>query len=298
MDRSRRNLLDLGQRRWSRGWHAFGRATSTQPSSGAVVGAALDVVPGERLAVAVGGHGGDSQASGPGAGGVNGGAPGGWGYNGPGSGGGGASDVRRGDDLSGRIVVAGGGGGHSGGVAPFGRGGDGGHVGEPGERGTPLGVPGGGGGGQDAGGAPGDSGGPQGVAWPTAQPGTLGAGGAGSGGPARSLPPSGENAYGGGGGGGGLFGGGGGAAYWLLDDGGNAAGGGGGSSLVPAGGTVTDGANEGDGRVTITYDPAAQRPDCGLAPPAPRARGSGRSASHPRLHRLNRPGSAARPAVP
>ena len=90
------------------------RATLTQPSSGAVVGAALDVVPGERLAVAVGGRGGDSHASGPGAGGVNGGAPGGWGYNGPGSGGGGASDVRRGDDLSGRIVVAGGGGGHSG----------------------------------------------------------------------------------------------------------------------------------------------------------------------------------------
>jgi hypothetical protein len=54
-----------------------------------------------------------------------------------------------------------------------------------------------------------------------------------------------------GGGGGGLVGGGGGGGGHQVFAG---SGGGGGSSLTPAGGTLTDGVNTGDGQVTISYN--------------------------------------------
>jgi hypothetical protein len=219
----------------------------------------------------------------PGPGGFNGGGEGGFNSSPDedfpvgGGGGGGASDVRRGGNgLSNRAVVAGGGGG--GGVGdgdaptPGGDGGDGGGAtGEDGQTAVnpdpppdPPGSQGGEGGTQAVGGGGGAGGSP-------GEDGIDGEGGDGA--------PGDEEA--GGGGGGGLFGGGGGAgdfdeeidaaegaplsfgggksvragANGLASEAGG--GGGGGSGFGPAGVAFETGVREGDGVVTITYDPAA-----------------------------------------
>ncbi len=227
-----------------------GRATAIVP-----------VTPGETLVVRVGGRGTDSdipngtvaEADGDvsvadvtvavfGPGGFNGGGDGGDTSDDAGAGGGGGSDVRQGGDaLENRVVVAGGGGGGGGtdnepGIGDGGAGG--GTEGEPGED-SWLGSIGGGGGTQDAGGAGGTTD-------ATAGDGDLGVGGIGGVGEFDND--------GGGGGGGGYYGGGGGAGdTGSTDDGG---GGGGGSGFGPAGVAFETGAQEGDGFVTITYNPA------------------------------------------
>lgn len=176
----------------------FGNFANRIPGAGALVTADIPVMPGGTLTVLVAGNGGIGTA----------------GFNGGGSvstfgsptGGGGASDVREiADDLSSRVLVAGGGGGISG----FASGGDAGSdalnaggCGQPGATAGTLIAGGTGGGGCD-----GTSG----------ADGTVGAGGNGG------ERESGNN--GGGGGGGGLYGGGGGGAY---------GGGAGGSSYVTA----------------------------------------------------------------
>jgi Glycine rich protein len=251
---------------------AYGAAGGDFPSSeegdevaggqGGRATATLAVTPGEVLQVNVGGRGDDAPneeivppapAAGPGesvrfgngnpgaAGGFNGGGDGGADENDdPAAGGGGGSDVRQGGfDLVNRAVVAGGGGG-AGGNDDAGAGGDGG--GSTGDDGSPGGIPpnvaGGDGGTQSSGG---EGGGGNAVA---GTPGQGGQGGSATDG-------------GGGGGGGGLFGGGGGAAdaTEAEDDGGG--GGGGGSGVGPAGVAFETGVREGDGVVTITYDPDA-----------------------------------------
>jgi hypothetical protein len=257
-----------------------GRATAT-----------LAVTPGETLQVNVGGRGGDAQApataaagsepegpgksvrsgaisGAPGTGGFNGGADGGTGI-GPGGGGGGASDVRQsGTALPNRVVVAGGAGGGGGGgeveTPPESQGGaGGGGTGVDGKAGgtgpddsdsNP--TPGGKGGTQGAGGDGGSNESASGVG------GSTGSGGIGG------APNRGGNDAGGGGGGG-LFGGGGGAGELkpvalqvATDDGG---GGGGGSGFGPTGVTFETGVREGDGVLTITFDPDAG----GCPAPAP-----------------------------
>jgi hypothetical protein len=234
--------------------------------------AAVEVTPGETLLVFVGGQGEPPVVTpeaadvadlpdGPGAsvrfgvdmggaGGFNGGGEGaGPGHDTPGGGGGGASDVRQGGgDLSNRVVVAGGGGGGGGaddGDPGSGNGGAGG--GETGGDGSPgtgddTPTPGGEGGTQTEGGA----GGALGAA--SGEIGSLGQGGAG--GESTDGPND-----GGGGGGGGLFGGGGGAGDDNETD--DAGGGGGGSGFGPADVEFETGVREGDGVVTITFDPDA-----------------------------------------
>jgi hypothetical protein len=183
---------------------------------GGYVKAELDVTPGTKLHVFVGGKGRIEGGAG-----YNGGGPGGqWA-----GGGGGASDVRLGGkDLIDRVLVAGGGGGGQCGYPDHGAGGDGGGlVGEPGMVGQIEWSPGGGGT-QEAGGSAGD---------PPAEPGSFGQGG----GPGAAYHVA--------GGGGGWYGGGG--AY--------AAGGGGGSSFIGAaeGATTDAGVRVGDGRARITW---------------------------------------------
>ena len=173
----------------------------------------LPTLAGVTLSINVGGVG----ASG-GAGGWNGGGAGGM-Y---GAGGGGGSDVRIGDMLFGRILVAGGGGGGNCGCPDHGTGGAGGGLdGDPGISNQGLPAPGGGT--QNEGGAPGDN----------ATPGTLGIGGTAV-----------SDAYHVAGGGGGYYGGGGGFAT----------GAGGGSSYY---GTAVDpettaAVQPGDGQIIIT----------------------------------------------
>ena len=237
-----------------------GRATATIP-----------VTPGETLIVRVGGRGDDApfptvdalgdagrdRAAAPDVGvaefangGFNGGGDSADGLSTPAAGGGGGSDVRQGGDaLEHRVVVAGGGGGSGGtddGAGSGGAGGAGG--GEEGDAGQDsyAGTVGGGGGTQTAGGdaGTGDA---------TATAGELGQGGQGGAGT--------HNNDGGGGGGGGYFGGGGGSGDITNDDGG---GGGGGSGFGPADVAFESGVQEGDGFVSITYDPEAQ--SCPVSP--------------------------------
>jgi hypothetical protein len=237
-------------------------AAGSKSARGGLVKATILVMPGESLAVFVGG-----QPNGM-AGGFNGGADGGIGgaqrpLNG--YGGGGASDVRqRGNAMNDRVVVAGGGGGN--GAHRGGNGGSGG--GSPGDRGRPgfcdqrllgKGCAGGGGGGgsQSQGGA----GGKLGEACCSGYLGATGADG-GLGGGAGGGGCSGCYGAGGGGGGGGYYGGGGGGSggsdgplkgKWAAGGGG----GGGGSGFAEASATdVTDisgGGGAGPSRVVISW---------------------------------------------
>jgi hypothetical protein len=176
--------------------------------------AIVQVTPGEKLAVFVGGTG-TAQSGTGGVGGFNGGAGGGCcGYSA--CGGGGASDVRQGgDSLKDRIVIAGGGGGNGcdfyyGSLGGSGGGRDGGAgYGGGGGAGYGNGGGAGGGGGGSRRGSPGSSG-------------SLGAGGAGGSG----------GYYGGGGGGGGYYGGGGGGGGGYSTGRGPGGGGGGGSGYI------------------------------------------------------------------
>ncbi len=250
-----------------------GRATAT-----------IEVTPGESLVVRVGGQGGDavegtddSPAEGTpglgGEGGFNGGASAADGLGTGGGGGGGASDVRQGGDaLANRVVVAGGGGGSGGDGAgkgaDTGGGGDGGGTSGTDGANSDFGSDGGDGGTQSAGGAGGTTD-------PTAGDGTDGAGGVGGAGN--------NNDEGGGGGGGGWFGGGGGSgdinfvqppagpqdeatgdAEGLSNEDGG--GGGGGSGFGPAGVAFETGVQDGDGTLTITYDPETDSCDPDVEP--------------------------------
>ena len=250
MPRSRRGGRGLRRPRGSRR-HPRPRHTTDGDASGR---------PGRDALVYVGGQGGTAEGATRGRGGWNGGGDGGAAVEradgrpgSAGSGGGGATDVRRGaGTLADRILVAGGGaGGGGGGIGgPYGIGGV--EGGSPnGSAGyAPLGsanpVTGGRGGTQRVGGAPGANA-PDGAV--TATGGSLGIGGIGAGG----------GVNGGGGGGGGLYGGGGGGTevQWTTDPLG-AAHGGGGSSFGPTGTSFRSGVwgNLGDGRLTISYDPA------------------------------------------
>ena len=235
---------------------------------GARVTGEVSVVPGTTVYAIVGASGG---ASTPGA---AGGGAGGFGFLGT-SGGGGASDVQTSlNDLSTRLLVAGGGGG-AGGLGGFelgmahslsgvsGSGGSGG-----GNNGDDS--PGGGGGGRGATNGTGGAGGTAGASRcfyppspypPICSGGTAGAqGGPGSGaagGGAGTFGQPGSSSLflaggGGGGGGGGWFGGGGGGGGGLLAGGG---GGGGGSNLVPSGGSQSVDTT-GVSMVQISYVPA------------------------------------------
>lgn len=197
---------------------------------GATITATLSVTPGEALTIDVGSEGGSVTSTGVvGAGGWGGSASGGVGgttspgYEG--AGGGGATSILNGTT---ELLVAGGGGGAGTG------GGNGGNGGLNGATGTNAGGGDGGGGATTTG--PGAGGG-----------GSYSPGGAGSGGYGGSGGgPSGTE--GGSGGGGGFYGGGGSGS-----GGGGSGGGGGGSSLVPSGGSISPGANAGNGSVSITY---------------------------------------------
>ena len=199
---------------------------------GKVTGTFLDVP--SILFITVGGAGG-SNAGEPG--GFNGGGNAGGSAGVEGSGGG-ASDIRIGDSLSSRIVVAGGGGGRGSGLGSGG-GAGGGLVGGNGRTGQGAG---GLGGSQSAGGFGGASNGPG----TSATQGDWGVGGTGGYGPL----------HGGGGGGGGYYGGGGGGAD--EDSCCTDAGGGGGGSSYTDDALVnnvihTQGVRSGAGQVTISY---------------------------------------------
>jgi hypothetical protein len=223
-----------------------GGAATDRGGYGAKVSATISVVPGQVVAVLVGGHGGPADACGaltcgdPGPGNSIGGFNGG-GTNtfagagaGRGSGGGGATDIRVGSwKLSARAIVAAGGGGAAsnpdGTQAGLGDGGDAsGTVGNPGVDGNGQ-FRGGGGGTVTEGGASGGSYGGDGLA---------GQGGQGG--------------FSAGSGGGGWFGGGGGGGD---SSGGTPGGGGAGSShVVPSATNATYGTNTagGNGSATIT----------------------------------------------
>ena len=203
--------------------------TLTVAGQGVVPGVTGDVVPG-------------------GAGGAGGGGAGGSGTS-PGSGGGGASTV---DDGSDALIVAGGGGGNG-----FGFGG--GNSGSPGGGDTDrFDASGGDAGGQTAGGSGGIGGVGSCSIGPPTNGATGGGGVAGDGGQGADATNS-ISAAGGGGGGGWFGGGGGGSSGDCAQQGvgGFAGGGGGGSSHIDASVTdsaLTDGANSGDGSITITFD--------------------------------------------
>jgi hypothetical protein len=226
--------------------------------------ARIAVTPGETLWVFVGGEGEDTEPVPAtdeyvlaGEGGFNGGGDGGPGGVDPGdeengdgaAGGGGASDVRQGgSDLDHRVVVAGGGGGaavQSEPDEPGGAGGDGG--GEEGDDGQPafggLSEQGGEGANESEGG----DGGVEPVSGLNGDDGEFGEGGDGAGDAAN------VDSDGGGGGGGGWYGGGGGGG--ADDDADDGAGGGGGSGFGPDDTEFDTGENDGDGEVTISYDP-------------------------------------------
>ena len=197
---------------------------------GGSVTATIPVTPGEVLNIYVGGQGGSSFSGSVGAAaGYNG---GGQGFARFSTGGGGATDIRRGNSLADRLVVAGAGGG-SGSNARAGAGGN------PGNGGNSFNGGGGGQGGTQGGGGAGGTGN-----W-TGSPGTLGQGGnAGVTGPSNT-----DNGCGAGGGG--YYGGGGGG----LGSGGvgNGGGGGGSSWATPdaTGVSYTTGGNTGHGSMTL-----------------------------------------------
>lgn len=206
---------------------------------GAVVTATIPVSPGDIIGITVGGQGGIGTA------GFNGGGTGNFSSDGQlvngSAGGGGSSNVT----VNGTpVIIAAGGGGGAGGSWAFGvennGGGDGGCATGQAGMGSPwIGV-GGGGGTQFAAGV----GGAPWAGVPTGGfSGSMGTGG--QGGIWGSAP--------GGGGGGGYFGGGGGGNDGCCTGANGAAGGGGGSSLTPGGGGCVQGANTGNGSVTITY---------------------------------------------
>jgi hypothetical protein len=223
-------------------------ANGVSGGKGARVVVTLGVTPGEVLGIYVGGQGSGQTG----------------GFNGGGTvpstgagagGGGGATDVRRGGSaLSNRILVAGGGGGiGAAGVYTNG-------------TGVYQGYNGGAGGNSATGGANGSGNGS--VGGLGGSPGTSSAGGFGYGGGQNGQlgQGGGASASGGGGGGGGLYGGAGGGdgqhfecvcgpgGYELSD--GSGGGGGGGSNYVaaPLVGSVTNGAREGHGQVTISFE--------------------------------------------
>jgi hypothetical protein len=261
------------------GGAASGGAFPPHPPGGRGAGlvARVALTPGEVLTIVVGG-------AAPGLGDRRGGYNGGGGStaevnlpNIPG-GGGGATDVRRGGALlTDRVLVAGGGGGgggHGFGDGPSGSGGPlggpGGDSGSPGQPGADLSAAITGGGGGGAGSA--TAGGAAGQAGSGEVPGAAGMPGAfGTGGSVSDLLAS------GGGGGGGWYGGGAGgtgATAFASLRGAGAGGGGGGSSHVdPATATLVsldEGANDGHGRVTITYEvPDPPRQDAPPQPPSP-----------------------------
>ncbi|MBK7130376.1 MAG: gliding motility-associated C-terminal domain-containing protein [Crocinitomicaceae bacterium] len=207
---------------------------------GAVVTATIPVTPGDVIDINVGGQG---TIGGPG---YNGGGTGNFSTDGNlvngSAGGGGSTNV----NLNGSpIIIAAGGGGAGGGSYSFGAetniGGDGGcATGQAPSPGSPWIGTGGGGGTQFA---PGAGGAPW-AGVPTG--GFAGVGGTGGQGGIWQTAP-------GGGGGGGYFGGGGGGNDGCCTGANGGAGGGGGSSLVPGGAGCTQGANTGNGYVTITY---------------------------------------------
>ena len=213
--------------------------TAQAMSADRVEGAEADVAPTGLPADSAGGFNGGGDGGGFGS--EN--------FGDGGAGGGGASDVRQGGSgLEHRVVVAGGGGGGGGDAGDEEQdpgdsngGGGGGATGEDGfasSGDTPPGL----GGSQTAGGAAGDID-------PSATDGELGQGGDGGRGN--------DSDDGGGGGGGGYYGGGGGAGA-IFDGTNNGGGGGGGSGFGPAGVAFETGVQEGDGFVSITYDPALQ----------------------------------------
>lgn len=217
------------------GGKTFIGAAAGTGGDGDEVTATVAVVPGKIYNVYVGGQGQTATGTSATTGGWNGGGNGGSsnsGARGAGGSGGGATDLRDGTALSGRLVVAGGGGG-GGGTGDFsGAGGNGGAADMLGNAGANGGgTTGGGGGTQSAGGSAG-------TGAVAGSAGSLGNGGNG-----------GSHYQGAGGGGGGYYGGGGGG----TGDGGNlsGSGGGGGSSLL-AGGSVT-GSNTGNGSMSISY---------------------------------------------
>lgn len=233
---------------------------------GGRVTATIPVVPGETLALFVGGVG--SQP----AGGFNGGGAGSaYGYSAS-YGGGGASDVREGGErLSDRVVVAGGGGGQGGDddyrCGIFGRGGKGGgRVAGSGKRGYAPGCTpseeswaggGGNGGMQTRGGAGGSSGRGERGSGHAGQDGARGTGGAGGYGcDGTSCMDYGGS---GGGGGGGYFGGGGGGTGGggVSENPGGGGGGGGSSYIEPSAKTFRSWKAwpnaTGNGNVTFTW---------------------------------------------
>ena len=209
----------------------------TSGGNGALVTGTLAVTPGQILQIRVGGSGACPTS----------------GYNGGGigrnantvangsCGGGGATDLRVAPyALANRVIVAAGGGGMGGGTSNAVGGVGGCANGQIGA--SPFGQ-GGGAASQFLGG----NGGPPWIAaGGTGQAGSIGQGGNGAIDPCYNNSP-------GGGGGGGLYGGGGGGTdcFSAQPYGGGA--GGGGSSLTPAGGTCTQGINNGPGILTITY---------------------------------------------
>lgn len=241
-------------------------------ANGGVVKATIPVIPGETLAIFVGGEGGATVSGMGGAGGFNGGGKGGTGnydtgsYSDSGDGGGGASDVReKGATLKDRVVVAGGAGG-AGGGRYYGYGGSGGagggKVGGSGGAGELSVVqncrsyaPGGGpgeGGTQHSGGIGGAGG--ENYQCKSAQSGESGARGVGGAGGCCS----GLSSAGGGGAGGGYYGGGGGGAGAHTSSGFAGGGGaGGGSSYVEPKATnvenVQGGGTIGNGKIVIKW---------------------------------------------
>ena len=210
------------------GGHGGASEALVPGGAAAVVTGDLVVTPGQTLYVEVGGNGKDGGEGG--AGGFNGGAAGA-------GGGGGASDVRTSPESSGLspdhrlIVAAGGGGGGASGEEP---GGAGGAAGSPGSE---TSYPGGGAGTATEGGfgafgceASGQGGNGQ-----------LGSGGAGG----NSFVATGP----GGGGGGGYYGGGGGGGACIV----GSSGGGGGSSLVPPLGLPALASPTAEPEIQITY---------------------------------------------
>ena len=231
---------------------AGGQGGSGQNASGgqgASLQGTLAVTPGQVFNLTVAGQGGSDNGGfgGGGNAGPNGGS-------GSSAGGGGASSVA---DAGGELIVAGGGGGAAN------HGGDGGASGSPGmgDGGTGPAQPGGGatesaGGGGGAGGIY-----PAPTVCPDRLPGAAGSDGGvgvgGSGGSGGSDPN--VVAIGGGGGGGGYYGGGGGGGGWRCpskNSEGAGGGGGGGSSHFDSsvtGQSLTDGAQSGNGSITITF---------------------------------------------
>lgn len=208
---------------------------------GAVVTATIPVNPGDVIGITVGGQGGIGTAPG-----FNGGGSGFFSTDGninnaSASGGGSTNITVNGNP----VIIAAGGGGAGGGTWTFAAennfGGDGGCVtGQAPVPGSPWIGTGGGGGTQTA---PGAGGAPWAGVPPGGSAGVMGTGGIG--GQWQTAP--------GGGGGGGYFGGGGGGNDGCCTGANGGAGGGGGSSLVPAGGGCVQGANTGNGSVTISY---------------------------------------------